>query len=617
MHNFKILNLNDQKSINNLLKGSFYYEEYTSSELVFENLYVWNYCNQIELLWIEEGIAIIRCLEKDKFWIYFPPVCKTRSEFIRGLNFIRENYPNNLVVGLSQKMIETCNDNKFLILYDDYYSEYIYNPCELAEMKGGKFSRKRNLISQFKKKYQHEFISFSNSYLESVKEFLNRYQDEGGADEDFDAIIFALENEKSLNLFCDLLMVDEAIVGLSIGAISVFNHGVILFEKNDYNYVGSGAILVQLTTQKHYSNLSYLTRQEDLGLPQLRKAKLALNPLVKERKYSCVFNPDAIDLYNLYKKSFDDSSDYVDFFFLHSYNSQHAYFVKRDDKIVSALHIIMKKMMYRNQVFDLPFVVAASTDNDYRRKGLMREVMSKTFADLKDKGYWLVSLYPVNPAFYLDYGFVHFSYGLKLEKLESTFQCGLEQTNDSDMLSKMYNHCIEDQDGFIIRDESYYNQYLNSLWQDGVVFDLIKKDGETLGYVAHNDGDIDEILLCSEQRPIHDDIDFSQAVMPHHIGDIPSNMIRIINIKKLLESITVEKNIAVNISVRITDHFVEDNNVIVNISSRNGLLAVEPSDSYELSISIEDLTKVLFLGQGDSRLAFLFPKKKMVCFDKF
>ena len=113
------------------------------------------------------------------------------------------------------------------------------------------------------------------------------------------------------------------------------------------------------------------------------------------------------------------------------------------------------------------------------------------------------------------------------------------------------------------------------------------------------------------------DIDFSQAVMPHHIGDIPSNMIRIINIKKLLESITVEKNIAVNISVRITDHFVEDNNMIVNISSRNGLLVVERSDSYELSISIEDLTKVLFLGQGDSRLAFLFPKKKMVCFDKF
>ena len=617
MDNFNILSLNDQKNINDLLKESFYYERYTSSELVFENLYVWNYHNQIEVLWIEKGIAIIRSLEQDEVWIYFPPVCKTQREFIRGLNFIRKNFPNNLVSGLSQKMIEACNDDNFLILYDDYYSEYIYNPSELAEMKGGKFSRKRNLVAQFKKKYKYDFVPYSNSYLEGVKEFLNRYQDEGGADEDFDAIIFALENEKSLNLFCDLLIANEVIVGLSIGAISVFNHGVILFEKNDYNYVGSGAILVQLTTQKHYSNLSYLTRQEDLGLPQLRKAKLALNPLVKERKYSCLFNSDAIDLYNLYKKSFDDSSDYVDFFFLHSYNSQQVYFVKRDNKIVSALHIIMKKMMYRNQVFDLPFVVAASTDNDYRRQGLMREVMSETFADLKDQGYCLVSLYPVNPAFYLDYGFVHFSYGLKLEKLESTFQCGLEQTNDSDMLSKMYNHCIEDQDGYIIRDESYYNQYLNSLWQDGVVFDLIKKDGETLGYVAHNDGDIDEILLCSEQRPIHDDIDFSQAVMPHHDGNIPSNMMRIINIKKFVESIRVDERIAVNISVRITDHFVEDNNMIVNISSRNGLLVVERSDSYELSISIEDLTKVLFLGQGDNRLAFLFPKKKMVCFDKF
>ncbi|MDD3207211.1 MAG: GNAT family N-acetyltransferase, partial [Bacilli bacterium] len=530
MKQFHSITNSDKTRINKMLDGVFYFDNYSSSELVFENIFVWNYNRQIEILWIEDNIAIIRSLEKENEWIFFPPICRSKDEFNLGLNYIRDNFPEALVTGLSKKMIEASKNQGCLFLYDDYYSEYIYDPKELADMSGGKFSRKRNLIAQFKKKYKYDLLSYEDIHFDKVLSFLKRYEEEGGADEDFGAIVHALKHKDELDLLCDILVVSDIVVGLSIGVISVFDHGVILFEKSDYNYIGSGTILVQLTTAKHYRSCRILSRQEDIGLPQLRKAKLALNPLYKEKKYACIFDSKTIQLYNLYLESFDDSKNYVDFFFLHIYRLRRAVYIERDNRIVSALHILMKKFVFNAQIFDLPFVVAASTSANYRRQGLMREVMSKTFYAMREKGYCLISLYPANPQFYLDYGFVHYAYNISLKSYPKSFECGLEQTNDSSLLSGMYSACIKDYEGYVVRDEKYYTKYLNSMWQDGIVFELIKKDNQVVGYVAHKNGDVEEILLCGEEMPINKKIDFSNSELPSPNGTIPSNMIRIIDV---------------------------------------------------------------------------------------
>ena len=617
MNTFKNLELIDKERINRLVRDSFYYSAYSSSELVFENMFVWNFNRQIEILWLDEDLALVRSFEKDNRWIFFPPICRTPDKFKQGLTHIKNNYPSALVGGLSKDMLAIASIEGALYLYDDYYSEYIYDPVELAEMKGGKFSRKRNLIAQFKKKYSYAFAPYTDEYLQAVKDFLYRYEQEGGAGEDFDAILYALNNREKIDLFCDLLLVEGLVVGLSIGTISVFNHAVILFEKNDYNYVGSGAVLVQLTSDAHYRNCRVLTRQEDLGLPQLRKAKLAFNPIEKERKYSCFFDNATIQLYHLYLASFEDSRDYVDFFFLHYYHPERAFGVQRDGTIVSALHIIMKQMIYNNKIIDMPFIVAASTDQKYRRQGLMREVMAKTFQALIAEGQTIVSLYPVNPDFYRDYGFVQYTFTRDINSYAKSFECGLEQTSDAALLASMYDKCISEYEGYVVRDEQYYTRYMNSLWQDGYVFELIKKAGEVVGYLVRKDEDISEILLCGEEKPMHKDLDTTDTFMPHPDGDIPSNMIRVLNVEKLLLSMSFDRDTSFDLRLKITDIFVNTNNLVLDLSVQSGRLVLSRCDNYDFEVSIEALTEALFLGRGDQCLAFLFPRKKMVCFDKF
>ncbi|MFA5235767.1 MAG: GNAT family N-acetyltransferase [Bacilli bacterium] len=617
MSAFQTLRLSDQTKINRILKDSFYGEHYSSSELVYENMFVWNYHNQIEISWLSKGLAIVRSLEKDHRWIYFPPICRTPEEFQNGLVFIKNNYPDAIVGGLSIAMIDHARLDRALYLYDDYFSEYIYDPIELAEMKGGKFSRKRNLVAQFKKKYNYSFIPYDNRLFDAVKAFLDRYKQEGGAADDFEAIYYALENRNKINLFCDLLLVDDLVVGLSIGTISLFNHAVILFEKNDFDYVGSGATLVQLATNAHYRGCRVLTRQEDLGLPQLRKAKLSLNPIEKERKYCCLFNQRTMQLHDLYLTSFDDSSDYVDFFFLHYYRPDRAFSAERDQAIRSALHIIMKRMVFNQRTVDLPFIVAAATQVDYRRRGLMREVMAKTFTALIDEGYAIVSLYPANPDFYRDYGFVPYTYAKNLGLYENSFECGLEETSDAALLSSMYLECISDYEGYVIRDEEYYTRYMNSLWQDGYVFELIKKEGQIVGYLARKDHDIDEILIHGNEKPAHKNLDTKDVYLPHPDGEEPSNMIRIINAVRFLEMMSFADGVSISIRLKITDRFVLSNNVTMRLTVRQTKIIIEPCDEYDAELSVEDLTLASFVGRGDPRLSFLFPSRKMVCFDKF
>jgi len=617
MKQFHSITNSDKARINQVLDGAFYFDNYSSSELVFENIFAWNYNHQIEILWIEDTIALVRSLEKENKWIFFPPICRSREDFNLGLNYIRDNFPEALVSGLSHVMVEASQNQQCLFLYDDYYSEYIYDPNELADMSGGKYSRKRNLIAQFKKKYRYDLLSYKDMHFDNVISFLKRYEEEGGADEDFGAIVHALKHKEELDLLCDILVVDNIVVGLSIGVISVFNHGVILFEKSDYNYIGSGTILVQLTSAKHYRSCRVLSRQEDIGLPQLRKAKLAFNPLYKEQKYACLFDTKTIQLYHLYLDSFDDSKNYVDFFFLHSYRLRRAFYVERDNHIVSALHIIMKKLVFNAQIFELPFVVAASTNVNYRRQGLMREVMKKTFYAMREKGHCLISLYPAIPKYYSDYGFVHYVFNVDLHTYHETFKCGLEQTNDSSLLSDMYSACIKDYEGYIMRDEKYYAKYLNSMWQDGVVFELIKNDNDIVGYVAHKDGDVEEILLCKEERPIHNNIDFSNSEFPSPKGTIPSNMIRIIDVLTLIKRIKYDGAKQIRLRIKITDDFVIENNQTILIENTDDILTITPCQEFDIEMAIEALTEVIFLGKGDARLSFLFPRRKMVCFDRF
>ncbi|MFA5467307.1 MAG: hypothetical protein WC251_05590 [Candidatus Izemoplasmatales bacterium] len=47
------------------------------------------------------------------------------------------------------------------------------------------------------------------------------------------------------------------------------------------------------------ANTKFISRQEDFGLPELRKTKYHYHPLYKTEKHACIINSDYRDFYLL------------------------------------------------------------------------------------------------------------------------------------------------------------------------------------------------------------------------------------------------------------------------------------------------------------------------------
>jgi hypothetical protein len=60
---------------------------------------------------------------------------------------------------------------------------------------------------------------------------------------------------------------------------------IVHFEKGDTSYVGIYSVINQLFCSQYLSDVKYVNRQEDAGVPGLRKAKRSYRPNLMGEKY--------------------------------------------------------------------------------------------------------------------------------------------------------------------------------------------------------------------------------------------------------------------------------------------------------------------------------------------
>ena len=169
--------------------------------------------------------------------------------------------------------------------------DYIYIKSELEAMSGRRFHRMKNLANRFESLYNnYEYYSISEENALSLIPFVTRF----GENED---PMLAAEAQAE----CEILK-NWDIFGFSGGFINVGNktaaitlgeiHGDTLYvhtEKGDRNFPG-----VYQVIQRDYlrsvkdKNIIYVNREEDLGIPGLRQAKLSYNPAFFGEKYTVV-----------------------------------------------------------------------------------------------------------------------------------------------------------------------------------------------------------------------------------------------------------------------------------------------------------------------------------------
>lgn len=280
--NWKKLTIESRNELQNFLK-----EKFETSDMNFTNLFLWSFSENIQYA-IEDDIVYIKGVyEGDEY--YFSPVSKngSKDEVISAVKRIKE-YGGKIV--FIPESYEDFLKEKFILIEERDSFDYIYLQEDLAELKGRKFSSKKNKINKFKKMYNFTYEKISKENIEDIRAFQRRWTENRKEDTIIISETLGIEellnNYERLELRGGVIKVDEKIVAYAIGEKLTENMGVIHIEKGILDYQGSYQMINMYVAKEEFSDVEFINREDDFGSIGLREAKLSYQPIKFLKKYS-------------------------------------------------------------------------------------------------------------------------------------------------------------------------------------------------------------------------------------------------------------------------------------------------------------------------------------------
>lgn len=289
---FKDIELSDKP----LFDSYFQAKAFENSEFSFTNIFIWRLAYRFKYAIIEGHLCIIEKF-RDLYPSIFPPLSLKTADYATVLPILadyihRQAYPLILksVTEKQKQEIESALPNKVLFREDRNNNDYVYLSQDLIELKGKNFRQKRNHINKFMKSYPFEYEEMSDSNLqECLKTELKWISDRDGGKsvlEEKQAIGEIINNFHKLNIIGGVIRINGIVQAFSIGEKLNPDMAVIHIEKANTEYDGSFTIINQTFASKAWSDVTYINREEDMGIAGLRKAKLSYNPVKMVKKYT-------------------------------------------------------------------------------------------------------------------------------------------------------------------------------------------------------------------------------------------------------------------------------------------------------------------------------------------
>ncbi len=220
------------------------------------------------------------------------------------------------------------------------------------------------------------------------------------------------------------------------------------------------------------------------------------------------------ELKGLWKEVFGDSDEYLDIFFSRIYKENNTLVHCIDGKPAAALYMIPYEIYINGKYYLMQYLYALATKAEYRRKGIMTELIHQAHRIGKKRGYISSVLIPACQDLYayyqhLGYNIAYYQNKLILSKTEIKRLCrerGTDGTRfeikalNKDSFQKIYEKSIWTGKNGIRQSGLLNNFYLEMLQQDGgtaVSFLIDKKRTDLyalIGFDKQPSGNIRMIL---------------------------------------------------------------------------------------------------------------------------
>jgi len=186
---------------------------------------------------------------------------------------------------------------RFSIRDERNFANYVYRAKDLANLRGRKYSKKRNHISQARNQYSWEAHPLTEEMADecfAVLEFIRDEENpvmEGMSERELRALETTLRNFRRLRQQGLLITVDGRPVAFSIFEATNSTTATIHFERALRSYKGLFQVINQETACViEAQGFEFINREEDVGDAGLRAAKLSYHPFELITAWELTFN---------------------------------------------------------------------------------------------------------------------------------------------------------------------------------------------------------------------------------------------------------------------------------------------------------------------------------------
>ena len=179
----------------------------------------------------------------------------------------------------SKKQAGILEKRGYQVVEDRDNFDYLYRRQDLAELGGRDYHKKRNLIKAFVNSHDYAARPLREEYRDDALLIVEEWQVEAGQVGDGDAAREALEHMEELQLCGGIYYVGSRPVAFVLGEeLAGSASYAIHFEKAVSGYKGLYQFINKSFASVLPDNYETINREQDLGNPGLRKAKLSYKP---------------------------------------------------------------------------------------------------------------------------------------------------------------------------------------------------------------------------------------------------------------------------------------------------------------------------------------------------
>ena len=283
--------------------------EYRTSGLSFTSLFMWKEINTFSWEIIGDYLCITGADNLDHDMgkpFMLPPLTRTGSYDVDSLRQtiaeakrrFEEKMQTFVIMLIPASLVEVISAAmpvEYVVIDDRANYDYLYDKQELIDLRGRAFHSKKNHLNYFLSNYEYEYLPMQISMAEEAMDFIRAFNKRKNLQDPHERELLAFEERAMQDTFIHLdtvgylsgvIKINGRIEALSIGGHIGEQTISVHIEKANIEFRGLYQTINNEFCKSLPPEIKLINREEDMGIPGLRKAKLSYNPIELIEKYT-------------------------------------------------------------------------------------------------------------------------------------------------------------------------------------------------------------------------------------------------------------------------------------------------------------------------------------------